>query len=234
MDSSGTTPTVYKYKTEKDYAHEAAAAIEKIMVDALSKKPTIRVALSGGNSPLPVYRELAKSTEIKWHRVSLFLVDERIVPLKSNDSNYKNIAETLTDHLKNLRAFYYLNTREPIAKLVHQYGRLLEQQDSPLFDLVILGLGEDGHTASLFPHSQALYESRQLALQTVNPHHHASDRISMTFPALLNSDQVIFLVQGKSKAHVVDDFMAGRGTIDELPVLKMREHSHVRVYVQES
>lgn len=234
MDLSGTTPTVYRFKNTQQYAREAAQFIERFMVNALSKKPTIRVALSGGSSPLPVYRELAKSTEIKWHRVSLFLVDERMVPLKSNDSNYKNISLVLTDHLKNLRAFYYLNTREATGKLVHQYDELLTQQGSPLFDLVILGLGEDGHTASLFPKSEALHEEKRLVLPTVNPHHHASDRITMTFPAILNSDHIVFLVQGKSKTDVLERLIDGNEATDILPAKKVFEHPRITIYFNAS
>jgi 6-phosphogluconolactonase len=223
------TPTISKFKDEKAYVKAAVQAIETALTKSLEERTLVRVALSGGQSPLPVYDALAKSKNIPWSRVRLFLVDERYVPANSNDSNQKAIRLHLTDHLKSLRDFYVYNTREPKEKLVHQYEEVLKLQDSPLFDLVILGMGEDGHTASLFPSSPALLEEKRLittAFAPVEPH----ERITLTFPAILDSRKIIVLVKGAKKERILDRALSGRASEEELPLAKILDHSDIEVY----
>ncbi len=217
------TPTVHDYR-------EAAGAIERAILSALKERRIVRVALSGGKSPVEVYRTLAKSEAIPWSRVYLFLVDERYVPIKSNDSNYRMICDTLANHVKNLRGFYYYNTREPIAKLAHLYHETLSQFDEPLFDVVVLGLGEDGHTASLFPGSAALTEKKLLVSRTVSPPPDSLERLTLTFPALLSSRKLIFVIRGATKEAVLRRWLSGRATAEELPAAGVLSHPDMEVF----
>jgi len=224
-------PEIHIYKSAEEYAEESANAIEAFIKEELKEKGTVRIALSGGKSPIPVYQKLAESKSFPWGRVYLFLTDERYVPLNSKESNYGMIAENIVDKVPSVRRFYHYNTRDQISTIVDQYEKTLRAQDgSPLFDLVILGIGADGHTASLFPFDTALHEEKRLVAHTQNLDQNAQDRMTLTFPALMDSKKIIFLVQGKEKQKVMRDLTDGNQTIDQLPAKKILEHEDVEIF----
>ena len=162
----------------------------------------------------------------------MFLVDERYVPLNSADSNYRMINDNLAGIVKNLRRFYHYNTRDSISTIVDQYQKTLEQFESPLFDLVVLGLGADGHTASLFPNSPALDENSRLVVQTQSPD--GMDRMSLTFPAIMDSEKIIFLIRGSEKEKVFERFVGKKASVDEIPAIRILEHQDVEVFYDKS
>ncbi len=227
------TPTVYKTNSLPEFVHAAQNCIESFVKEQCRHKRILRVAVSGGESPIPVYEALAHSKSVPWSRIQLYLVDERMVPLNSDESNYKMIQNHLVEPAGNARKFYHYNTREPITKLMAQYQAMLELFEPPLFDLVILGLGTDGHTASLFSHSPALHESRRLVMHTVRPGAEPQDRLTLTFPAILSSEKIVFLIQGKNKAQVVDRWLTGSASVDDLPAKGILAHPNVDVFYLE-
>lgn len=227
-------PILNHFESELEYAETAAQAIEDFVSESLKSQRTVTVALSGGKGPIPVYKKLVENNRVPWSRVILFLADERYVPLNSEDSNYHLISTLIADKVKNLRKFYSYNTKEPIETLVHWYDQTLRLQDSPLFDLVILGLGADGHTASLFPGSGALREKRRLVAQTRPLDLNGLDRMSLTFPAILDSRKIIFLIRGKEKSKVVDRWLSGEATVEELPAVGVLGHKDVEVFYDTS
>lgn len=219
-----------EYKNTGEYVAASVKAIEDFLIEKLKGKKVVRMALSVGSSPVPVYEALAKSKRIPWSRVTLFLVDERYVPLNSKDSNYGMIKKVLVDTVKNMRKFYHYNTRDPIETIVDQYQKTLQQFENPLFDLVILGLGADGHTASLFPGSSALHEKNRLVLHTTSSETNTFDRMSLTFPAILNSGKIIFLIQGSGKKPTLDRWLSGEASVDEIPATAILKHPDVEVF----
>lgn len=223
-------PTLHKTDTLTGFTQKAVAAIEDFLIDQLARKRILRVALSGGNSPAPVYEALAKSKKIEWSRVTLFLADERYVPLNSKESNYRMIQKTLVEPVGNIRRFYHYNTRDSIATIVEQYEKTLRQFDPPLFDLVILGMGSDGHTASLFPHDPLLHERNRWVAVTQKPGPDPQTRLTLTFPALLSSEKIIFLIRGAGKEAVVKAWMGGEKTVDELPAAGLLGHAAIDAY----
>ncbi len=221
-------PTIYKSTTTVAFAEESAKAIESFLNSTLQTKPVVRLALSGGQSPIPVYRALA-GMAVDWKRVILFLVDERYVPLASPDSNFRMIQKTLVEPVGKVNRFYHHDTRQPIHTLVGQYQALLGRLERPLFDLVILGLGADGHTASLFPGSMAVHENQKLVLHTQAPGS-TTHRVTLTFPALLSASKIMFLVQGKNKESVVQRFLNEKGSADDLPARGVLAHPDISLF----
>ena len=202
-----------------------SAAAEMFIITArgaIQDHGRFNVALSGGSTPEPVYRFIAENDRhvIDWQKVFFFFGDERNVPYDSRDSNYRMVREALFLPLgiapENIRAWQ--TSLEDPNEIASNYASDLESffKGVPRFDLVLLGLGDDGHTASLFPESPALREREKIAtanwvekLQT--------DRLTMTFPVLNNAANVIFLVSGSSKAGVVAQVLEGEFRPDDLP-----------------
>lgn len=180
----------------------------KICAKCIAEQGYMTVALSGGRTPIEAYRALARNAQdLPWKKIHIFFVDERFVSLTHQDSNYAMIRETLLDALsmpnKNIHP---VDTNVPEPDVAAQryeeemirHFRLLPGE-KPRFDLVVLGLGEDGHTASLFPGDQVLCETERLAMAVLLDTT-LHDRITLAIPVINNARHVIFLVEGARKA----------------------------------
>ena len=200
----------------------AAFLLEKwqeISADAVQRRGSFTVALSGGGTPRNFYRKLAGyKGNLPWDKTHIFLVDERFVPQTDGDSNYRMIRETL---LKDVPVppgnVHPISTAgaDP-SRSAQRYERDLADFFGlapgalPEFDLITLGIGKDGHTASLFPDSALLADKKRLAGAVLQgPVNH--DRITLTLPVLNNARNVIFLVTGKEKARAVRETLEKRG-----------------------
>ena len=219
-------PNIYKFNIGNDFVAKATKAIEDFIV---SQDGPLRIALSGGSSPRAVYEKLAKSTQIDWSRIELYEVDERYVPFKDRESNAKMIQESLVSRVKKLKAFHYFDTSKEIGKALELYEAKLKKLSSPLFDLVILGLGSDGHTASLFPFGPELEELEHLTLASMSPKG-VAQRLSLSFPAIMNTQKIIFLIRGSEKQEIVERWLSTEGSEDEIPALIPLDHEDVDIY----
>ncbi|HWA92674.1 MAG TPA: 6-phosphogluconolactonase [Rhizomicrobium sp.] len=163
------------------------------------------VALAGGSTPRATYARLA-AMDLPWQRIVWFLGDERFVPHDDPESNYGMIRKTLGARA-DLRAVE-TEPRTPEEAAAHYERALAPYAKRPrLFDLVILGLGTDGHTASLFPGSAVLDETARLARPTEN------GRITLTYPALNSGRHTMFLVEGTAKREALTRLLAGDRSI---------------------
>jgi 6-phosphogluconolactonase len=222
------TPTLYKYDNTKDYALDAASAIEDFIAFKLEGKESVKIALSGGQSPIPVYKALIKNGRVEWDKVELFMVDERYVPPQSDESNFRMLENEILSKINLLKFFHGFHTEQPMEEAAAEYNILLSDMKQPLFDLVLLGFGKDGHTASLFPKSPALKESKKLAVHTQAPD--KSYRLTLTCPAILSSEKIMFLIQGKDKEELVEKWAAEDASAAALPATRILEHENVEVY----
>lgn len=161
------------------------------------------VALSGGTSPGPFYHALGERTDLPWNQIVWCLGDERCVPLDSFDRNERMVRDCLGERLS-LDAFLswgdVLDPEEAAARMALQLAENVGQP--PIFDLVLLGLGPDGHTASLFPGTSVLDVYETCAAAVYVPHL-KSWRLTLTLPTFNQAREVWFVIRGCSKADVV-------------------------------
>jgi len=196
---------------------EVARAAAHLFVEqnrkAVAQSDGFCVALSGGSTPKLLYELLVNPAEpfreqIDWEKTFFFFSDERNVPPNHPDSNYRMVYEAMFAHAPKTNV-YRIPGEKRAAEAAEDYEATLVEvfgADVPEFDLVLLGLGEDGHTASLFPGSPALKETERLVVapwvEKLNAY-----RITMTLPVLNNGKSVVFLVTGASKAEILRTLM---------------------------
>jgi 6-phosphogluconolactonase len=191
----------------------AAQEFFRVLTGALGQRDSVNVALSGGSTPRELYKLIAKRAvqdpafkAIDWRKVHFFFGDERCVPPSDPQSNYRMVRESLLSnsalgsaHVHRIRA------ELPAAEAAAEYQADLKQHFGgavPRFDLILLGLGPDGHTASLFPNTAALTETDRWVVANAVPQQNAT-RITFTYPVLNNSSEVLFLVAGAEKAEAL-------------------------------
>ncbi|MDD5597370.1 MAG: 6-phosphogluconolactonase [Victivallaceae bacterium] len=190
---------------------EAAKLICKAASEALVCSGGFSLVLSGGETPLPLYRRLPELA-LPWERTDFFWADERCVDRADERSNYANAAGAFLNRVPLLAEnIHGIKTElSPEAAAVNYAEELTgfkkRTRREKLFDLVLLGMGGDGHTASLFPGSEALNEHDKLVVavpppETVKP---AVARVTLTFPALADSKMVLFMIKGEKKKALLE------------------------------
>ena len=210
-----------------EVAGEGARRVTASVASLLARRNRFNLVLAGGTTPHALHRLLALQAGaggIDWPRVAIFFGDERCVPPDHEASNFRQARETLLDDLpKAPAAIHRIRGELPSEEAASDYaGTLAEVFGNELhrFDLVILGMGTDGHTASLFPGADALHERKQSVVATRAPVTPAM-RVTLTLPVMRNAREVLFLVTGKSKAMAVDKVL-GRCADGELPAALVR------------
>lgn len=189
----------------EEFVEKAAEELRKILIAALKNPGIITVALSGGNSPLPVYEKLSKF-HLDWNRITFFLVDERCSTVDSSDNNYKNIKKVFFDHIES-KTYPVIISEKPYQECAEIYQKNILNNvqitnNIPSFDLMVLGMGLDGHIASLFPNTSALKEKENLVVLNKVPQLN-TERITMTYPVIMNSKKIALLIRGEEKKQVL-------------------------------
>ncbi|MBK9139243.1 MAG: 6-phosphogluconolactonase [Verrucomicrobia bacterium] len=195
----------------------AVALFLEAVGHAVSQRGRFAVALAGGRTPRQFYEALAgaASGRVPWGAVEIFFGDERPVPPEHPDSNYAMAQASLLGRVPLPPGqVHRIRAELAPASAADEYERTLRARfrlstgEVPRFDLVLLGLGADGHTASLFPGTNALSETQRLVCANWVPKfgHH---RVTLTLPVLNAARQVVFLVAGADKAEVVKEVLAG-------------------------
>jgi 6-phosphogluconolactonase len=182
-----------------------------LSLEAIREKNNFVAALSGGRTPRDFYRKLSLEKEIStWDKNHLFLVDERLVPFTDADSNYGMLDNLLLSKVKvspgnrhfiPVQGFSPENLARKYEEEIKKFFRL-KKSEFPEFDLIVLGIGKDGHTASLFPGAESLNENKHLAV-AVTPEQAKYNRVTLTLPVINNAKNVIFLARGREKAMII-------------------------------
>jgi 6-phosphogluconolactonase len=204
---------VHVFRDEDEFSRAAASLFVDVAVAAVRGHGRFAVALSGGSTPKKLYSLLAQpefSRRTPWDDVHLFWGDERCVPPDHAESNYGMVEEVLLRHLTIPRGnVHRIRGEAPPEQAAAEYDVALRAffglagEAWPRFDLVLLGLGEDGHTASLFPGSPALAEMARLAVASRVMGAGTADRVSLTLPVIDHAAVVAFLVAGERKRSAV-------------------------------
>lgn len=199
----------------KELNEQAASQIVELVKESVEANGRFSIALSGGSTPKALYNLLASAPynqQIDWSKVFIFFGDERCVPPDHADSNYKMAKEALFSKVSLPEGnIYRMRGEDAPEEAAASYGEALEQffglehgdgpspENFPRFDLILLGMGPDGHTASLFPATQALQERGRPVAANFVPKLD-THRITLTAPTINRAGQVWFMVAGQDKA----------------------------------
>lgn len=204
--------------TPAEVAKAAAQLFRDAVVKAAEARGIARVAISGGTTPKAMFALLASepfATQVPWQSLDLYWVDERCVPPDHPDSNYRMTKEQLLSKVPlPAERIHRMEGELPPEEAAARYeatirnGFRLEGAETPTFDLVLLGMGDDGHTASLFPHTAALNEMSHIVVANHVPQKDTW-RITLTWPVINQGREVAFLIEGAGKAQVLHDVFLG-------------------------
>lgn len=196
--------------------------------NAIAVRGKARIAISGGSTPKRTFELLANPAEpfvqaMPWEQIEIYFVDERCVPPDDKDSNYRMTREALLDKvpLKPEQVFRMEGELEPELAAARYETTIrsqfrLEGAEAPRFDVLALGMGDDGHTASLFPHTQAIHELGRVVVANHVPQKNTW-RVTLTWPVIIEARDVFFLIGGKDKADPLHRVLQGPYDPETLP-----------------
>lgn len=212
----------------KLFAGTIADELVALIGEAVEERGVCTMALAGGKTPGQVYRSLSlppRVQDISWEKVKLFLGDERWVSHDDSHSNFRMVNEALLSHLRGAKpkVFNVDTNQSSAAEGAALYASTIEREvpkgpsGYPTIDIMILGLGEDGHTASLFPGSELLRSDPNVFCGYAKNPHDNSDRVTM-LPSLIKAARsVMFIVKGMNKAEIVRQILEGSDSDERYP-----------------
>jgi len=220
-----------------------AKHVTELIERSIKANKKCMIALSGGNTPKKLYERLATeefSSRIPWDLTYWFFGDERHVPPDDERSNYKLASETLLSKVPiPHNNIYRIMTEKPDPPAIAANYELtlmkafhLAPGELPIFDLMFLGIGADGHTASLFPHSDALQITTRMTTANNIPETEEW-RITMTFPVINAAKNLLFLVSGKEKAEALNQVINGKSNPEEYPAQLIRQKRGFQLWLIE-
>ncbi len=222
---------VEKTSDLKGLSRLASQLIASYIDLALDQRERCQIALSGGSTPKETYRLLSKE-HLPWNRVDIFLADERWVDINHEDSNSRLIRETLLSNSPASEATFHaipttdLSTPSESADAYENKIKTICGGNPPIFDLVLLGLGEDGHTASLFPKTNSL-EVKDRFITTSEGN--SMNRITLTSPVLCSARKILFLVSGSNKGQALKRMLDSAESPYRTPAKLVRPDSEITV-----
>jgi len=241
-------PVTVTYRISSTPAEVASAAARFFtdqVIAAAQARGIARVAISGGTTPKVMFGLLADPSQpflkqVPWDKLDLYWVDERCVPPDHADSNYRMTKEQLLSRVPlPAERVHRMEGELPPEEAAARYeatirnGFRLEGAETPTFDLVLLGMGDDGHTASLFPHTEALDEMSHIVVAN---HVQQKDtwRITLTWPVINQGREVAFLIEGAGKTQVLHDVLLGPYQPETFPSQLIRPASGKLTFLLDS
>ncbi len=209
-------PEIYIFKDIEELSHTAALLFSEQATQSITERHRFLVALSGGSTPTRLFELLATDfrERVNWSKVHIFWADERCVPPEDAGSNYGQAREVLLSRVPIPDAnIHRIQGELPPAEAAQDYALILKEFASPplqwpRFDLVYLGMGEDGHTASLFPGSPVDVSESTLPV-TAHYQGRPADRVTLTPPVFNSAHMIAFMATGGNKATTFAEVLAG-------------------------
>ncbi len=222
-----------EFSTRNDLNIELAKSVSQILSDAIKSKGKASLAVSGGSTPKGFFNVLSK-IDIEWSKVTITLADERWVAIDSQDSNTLFVYENLLQNNAAAAKFFHLKQGDEFSEeMLNSLNIAVKTILLPL-DVVILGMGEDGHAASLFPCSdqirQGLEGSDDLALLKVIPKTAPHKRISFSFAALSKSAHTFLLLYGENKRVILNQALVAKD-VYEMPIRAFLHHPTLQTQI---
>lgn len=210
----------------EELSRKAAGKFIEIGQKFIKEKGVFTVALSGGSTPKSLFKWLTNNefrNQIEWQNVRFFWGDERHVPPNNDESNFKMANENLLAplNIEPEKVFRWI-TELKVEIAAEEYETSLrdffklEKDDLPRFDLILLGMGDDGHTASLFPYTKAIHETEKLAVANF-VEKFDKFRLTLTPKVFNNAANVMFLIAGKDKAAALPEVLEGKREVEKYP-----------------
>tara|TARA_B100002052_G_C15886303_1_gene601683 strand:- start:3616 stop:4308 length:693 start_codon:yes stop_codon:yes gene_type:complete len=222
---------ILKFDSSEELENDLSRFLYTYLSDTIRKSGYSNIALSGGRTPLGLYSKLS-GLGVEWSKVSLTLVDERLVPPESTESNQGNIFASLdisADELKAFNSFkhFYKNNEINIkSSLLHKYLP---------FDVCLLGMGEDGHFASIFPNldstEKLLNKSNDNLVALVKKDGEFPIRFTLTFNAISQSKLLILYIRGQKKLNLIERVSTLKSTPIEYPIRKVLEEDEKKLLI---
>jgi 6-phosphogluconolactonase len=221
-------PEVRSYAHLEELSRAAAEETLRCARAAIAKKDRLTLVLAGGSTPRRLYQILAEEyrNQIDWSKVHLFWSDERFVPLTDSECNFAMASQALISRVRIPRENVHripvdLAIPEEAANAyesqLREFFKIDAENAFPGFDLVLLGVGQDGHTASLFPSTPILREERRWVASVTAPKNFKTrSRITLTLPVLNNAEKIFFLVAGAEKQNVVGSILKTPSTAQKI------------------
>ena len=216
------------FPTPFELAEKVALDLISLIKEAEKIKQPFNIALSGGNTPKLLFTVLGDhfAGSVNWNMVNFFWVDERCVPPDNPESNYGMTKFSLLDKISipgsNIHRIF--GEEDPVNEAVRYSGVIAEitrkRNRLPVFDTILLGMGEDGHTASIFPGNEKLFRSNKICQAVIHPIS-GQARITITGKVINNAESISFLVTGKSKAEMVSEILINRSCEKRLPATRV-------------
>jgi 6-phosphogluconolactonase len=220
------TPKFSHHEDEMVMINSLKTSLYNIAEDAIYSTGTCRIAVAGGNTPKLLYRELSKLA-IDWQNIEIYQVDERFVDAESIDSNQKMLREQFSEAIDKGAEFFPIKIKDTIEATVDAYNTEISLLDSPLFDLVILGVGMDGHFASLFPKEDYLKGDTDYVIHTTTDQFAIKDRITLSVQSILNSKNIYVYITGEEKYSIIEETFYGQQKAVNYPAKVLFAHSDV-------
>ncbi|KAM9990240.1 hypothetical protein ACTFIY_006282 [Dictyostelium cf. discoideum] len=221
------------------FEDECVKFIKNVITDSINSRDIATIGLSGGSTPKPIYEMLGNDSSIDWTKVYFFSVDERYIDKSSKDSIYDLISKSVFKNRENLLVDHFItpNTSLPLKECIETYSndlkKLIEKSNgSP--DLVTLGMGEDGHIASIFPNSpKSPLDETDLVYHTTTERFAIFDRITTNINFLASSKNKVFFMSGSSKKKVWDEMESSQLNVSRWPAHKIISSGNTNVFYRE-
>jgi 6-phosphogluconolactonase len=231
-------PSSVRVFTTREALAQSFAAILIKDLDRIETDHYYTLALSGGSTPEFIFTYLSDNyaSRISWEKLLIFWGDERCVPPEDKESNYRMAFESLLQNvpIPDTNVFRIRGEDDPATE-ARQYSELVSSvvpffNGLPQFDLMLLGLGDDGHTASIFPDRPDLFATSQLFEVAVKPDSRQK-RITATGRLINNASKIYFIVTGKGKASIVSEIIGGKGGSEQYPASRVLPASGQTVWM---